>query len=91
VAVGPSGALRADHIGFDEPARKFITDTLAHDGALHLVANRRQAGDAAEYAAKEAAQRAMNPYPAPPTSCSSRSTSSTPPPSVTSSESGASK
>lgn len=55
--------LRAERIEFDEAARRFLTDSLAHDGALNIVANQRQAGDAAEYAAKEAAQRGMNPVP----------------------------
>jgi hypothetical protein len=55
--------LRADRIEFDETARRFITDLLAHDGQLHLVANKRQAGDRAEYDEKEQAQRRMNPVP----------------------------
>jgi hypothetical protein len=55
--------LRADHIEFDETARRFITESLAHDGQLHLVANKRQAGDRAEYDEKETAQRGMNPVP----------------------------
>jgi amino acid transporter len=55
--------LRADHIEFDEAAREFVTDSLCVDGALNLIANRRQAGDEAEYDAKEAAQRGMNPVP----------------------------
>jgi hypothetical protein len=55
--------LRADHIEFDDDARRFVTDSLAYDGALHLVANRRQAGDKAEYDEKENAQRRMNPVP----------------------------
>jgi hypothetical protein len=55
--------LRADRIEFDEAARRFITDSLANDGALHIIANQRQAGDRAEYAEKEAAQRGMNPVP----------------------------
>jgi hypothetical protein len=55
--------LRADHIEFDEESRRFVTESLAHDGALHIIANRRQGGDDAEYSAKEAEQRAMNPVP----------------------------
>ncbi len=55
--------LRADHIEFDDTARRFVTESLAHDGQLHLVANRRQRGDPAEYAEKEDAQRGMNPVP----------------------------
>jgi amino acid transporter len=55
--------LRADHIEFDEAARRFVTDSLAYDGRLHLVANRRETGDKAEYDQKEAAQRGMNPVP----------------------------
>jgi hypothetical protein len=55
--------LRADHIDFDDTARRFITDSIAHDGQLNLVANRRQAGDKTEYDEKEAAQRGMNPVP----------------------------
>ena len=55
--------LRTERIEFDEFARRFVTDSLAHDGGLNIVANLRQAGDAAEYAAKEAEQRGMNPVP----------------------------
>jgi hypothetical protein len=57
--------LRAERIEFDAAARRYITDSLAHDGALNIVANQRQAGDAAEYAAKEHEQRAINPVPDP--------------------------
>jgi hypothetical protein len=55
--------LRADYIEFDETARRFIAESIAHDGALHIVANQRQAGDPAEYEEKERAQRRMNPVP----------------------------
>jgi amino acid transporter len=55
--------LRADYIEFDETARRFITESVTHDGALHIVANQRQAGDRAEYDEKEEAQRRMNPVP----------------------------
>ncbi|GLZ30037.1 amino acid transporter [Lentzea sp. NBRC 105346] len=61
--VSRTTELRVDAIEFDEPARRFITDTIAHDGAITLIANRRQAGDKAEYDAKEAEQRGMNPVP----------------------------
>ncbi|MDQ2790715.1 MAG: amino acid transporter [Pseudonocardiales bacterium] len=61
--VSRSTELRADRIEFDETARRFITDSLAFDGRLHLVANQRQAGDRAEYTDKEASQRGMNPVP----------------------------
>jgi hypothetical protein len=61
--VSRSTELRADRIEFDEHARRLIVDSLAFDGRLHLVANQRQAGDRAEYADKEATQRAMNPVP----------------------------
>ncbi|MGM1062384.1 amino acid transporter [Saccharothrix sp. Mg75] len=55
--------LRVEHIEFDGAARRFVTDSIAHDGELTLIANRRQAGDAAEYAEKEAEQRGANPVP----------------------------
>ncbi|HET7474576.1 MAG TPA: amino acid transporter [Dermatophilaceae bacterium] len=61
--VARTTELRVDHIEFDPLARQFIQDSLAHDGALHLVANKRQSGDDREYAAKEAEQRGMNPLP----------------------------
>jgi hypothetical protein len=55
--------LRAERIEFDPAARRFVADSIRHDGELNIVANRRQAGDAAEYTAKEAEQRGMNPVP----------------------------
>src|SRR5215218_6149890 len=55
--------LRADRITLDDTARRFITESLSHDGNLNLIANQRQAGDTAEYDAKEAEQRGMNPVP----------------------------
>jgi amino acid transporter len=55
--------LRADRIEFDEAARRFVADSIAHDGELNIIANRRQAGDDKEYSAKEREQRGMNPVP----------------------------
>ncbi len=61
--VSRTTELRADRIEFDEAARRVIRESLEYDRELHIVANQRQAGDRAEYAAKEAAQRSMNPLP----------------------------
>ena len=61
--VSRTTELRADRIEFDQNARRFITDTLIHDGRINLIANRRQAGDAAEYGEKEREQRGDNPVP----------------------------
>ena len=55
--------LRVDHIEFDHAARHFISESLLHDESLNIIANKRQSGDAEEYAAKEAEQRGMNPVP----------------------------
>jgi hypothetical protein len=61
--VSRTTELRADRIEFDETARRFISDSLARDGRLNIVANQRQTGDVAEYDQKEKRQRAMNPVP----------------------------
>ncbi|MFD7836486.1 amino acid transporter [Streptomyces sp. NPDC059761] len=63
--VSRTTELRADRIVFDPMARQFITDTLAYDNAINIIANRRQAGDGAEYADKEREQRGNNPVPGP--------------------------
>ncbi|MEH1101168.1 amino acid transporter [Micromonospora sp. CPCC 205561] len=55
--------LRTERIEFDEPARRFIAESLAHDGRLHLIAHKRGAGAVKEYTVKERAQRGMNPVP----------------------------
>ena len=61
--VSRTTELRADRIEFDEAARRFVADSVVHDGELNIIANRRQAGDEEEYAAKEREQRGMNPVP----------------------------
>ncbi|WP_250003871.1 amino acid transporter [Actinoplanes sp. M2I2] len=61
--VSRTTELRVDSIEFDETARRFITESLDFDGALDLVAHRRQTGDAAEYRFKEHEQRGDNPVP----------------------------
>ncbi|WP_018348678.1 APC family permease [Longispora albida] len=61
--VSRTTELRAERIEFDNTARKFVADSIAHDGALTIIANRRQDGDAEEYQDKEATQRGMNPVP----------------------------
>jgi hypothetical protein len=54
--------LRQEHIELDETALRFIEEA-SHEGEIHLVANRRQAGDKAEYDNKEAEQREDNHIP----------------------------
>jgi len=61
--VARTTELRAERLEFDEVARRLITESIEHDGQLNLIANRRQAGDVAEYAGKELEQRRDNPVP----------------------------
>ncbi len=53
--------LRVERIEFSYKARLIIEAAIASGGEVDVIANRRQAGNAAEYAEKEAAQRGMNP------------------------------
>jgi hypothetical protein len=55
--------LRVETVEFNPGARRIIAEVIAEGHGLHIIANRRHTGNAAEYAAKEAAQRAMNPIP----------------------------
>jgi hypothetical protein len=55
--------LRAERIEIDEEAQRFI-DEVASKSEIHLVANRRQAGDKREYDLKEREQRHDNHIPA---------------------------
>ncbi|MFF9162272.1 amino acid transporter [Streptomyces longwoodensis] len=61
--VARTTELRADRIVFDDAARSFVADTLAHDDAITLIANRRDTGEEAEYRAKEHEQRGVNHVP----------------------------
>jgi hypothetical protein len=60
--VSRTTELRADHIEWDERAEECIRASVDH-GELHVVANKRQAGDGAEYRDKEREQRELNPIP----------------------------
>lgn len=61
--VSRTTELRAERIELDEAARRFVADSVTHDGELNLIANRHQAGGEREYSAKELEQRNMNPVP----------------------------
>jgi amino acid transporter len=61
--VARSTELRVDRIKFDDEARRLITQSIAFDGQLNIIANKRQAGDPDDYAEKEARQRRLNAVP----------------------------
>jgi len=54
--------LRVSNIVFDAPAQRILDEVCECE--LHIIANKRQAGDAAEYREKEKAQRQHNRIPA---------------------------
>jgi hypothetical protein len=54
--------LRQEHIETDETADRFI-EVASHKGEIHIIANRRQAGDEKEYARKLEEQRKDNRIP----------------------------
>jgi hypothetical protein len=60
--VGRTTELRADTIEFDEPVAAFLAAS-AGQGTVHIVANKLETRDEAEYRAKEAEQRALSPIP----------------------------
>ncbi len=60
--VTRSTELRADSVVLDQTAQSYV-DEVARAGEVHIIANKKQAGDEAEYRDKEAEQRAVNPIP----------------------------
>ncbi len=55
--VTRSFELRITEIRLDESAEVFLQDNVHHSGELHIIANKRQAGDWGEYQDKELAER----------------------------------
>ncbi|WP_414684352.1 amino acid transporter [Microbacterium sp.] len=61
--VSRTTEIRAERLEFDETARRFIAESLRHDGRLNIIANRPETGEAIEYLQKERAARRLNPVP----------------------------
>jgi hypothetical protein len=57
---GPTSTPKPGRTPFDEPGARFILGCV-NEGALHVIANKRQSGDLAEYRDKELEQRSLNP------------------------------
>jgi hypothetical protein len=55
--------LRSDGVEFDDAALAMV-EACCREGDIHLIANKKQAGDEAEYRDKDAEQRALNRIPA---------------------------
>ncbi len=55
--VNRSTELRITEIQLDDTAEQFLQDSIHHCGELHIIANKRQAGDWGEYQDKELSER----------------------------------
>ncbi|MET0648675.1 MAG: amino acid transporter, partial [Pyrinomonadaceae bacterium] len=55
--------LRVEKVELDEVARGFLDELIEHSSEIRIVANRRDAGDAAEYSFKEREKRQDNHIP----------------------------
>ena len=56
--------LRTEKIEIDQTAQRFIDEVASAGEEIHIIANRRQAGDVCEYFLKEKEQREDNHIPA---------------------------
>lgn len=55
--VTRSTELRASRVEFDAKAQRFIEETIAHDGAINIIAHKVRPGLKSKFAAKEREQR----------------------------------